>query len=61
MAKKINKEEEMVVCQLSGKKINENDATDGFSIREELMSIIQKRNPDFDVEGWVSNDELNKV
>ena len=61
MAKKINKEEEMVICQLSGKKVNENDATDGFSIREELMSIIQKKNPDFDVEGWVSNDELNKI
>ena len=55
------KEEVLVLCQLSGKKVNENNATDGFSIREELIEIIKQKKPDFDVEGWVSNEELNKI
>ena len=56
-----NKEEVLVLCQLSGKMVNENNATDGFSIREELVEIIKQRKPEFDIEGWVSNEELNKI
>ena len=56
-----NKEEVLVLCQLSGKMVNENNATDGFSIREELIEIIKQKKADFDVEGWISNDELNKI
>lgn len=57
----MKEEEKTVLCQLSGKQINENNAIDGFSIREELLEIINQKKPDFDIEGWVSNDALNKI
>lgn len=61
MNKKMIKEEVTVLCQLTNKMVNENNATDAFSIRDELLDIIKEKNPNFDIEGWISNDELNKI
>ena len=61
MSKKTMKEEATVLCQVTNKMVNENGATEGFSIREELLEIIKQKNPNFDIEGWICNDELNKI
>ena len=61
MEKKSTKEEATVLCQIKNKMVNESNATDGFSIRDELLEIIKQKNPNFDIEGWISNDELNKI
>lgn len=50
-----------VICKISGKNISDDKASQGFTIRDELFDIIQKKCPDFTTEDWISEDELDKI
>jgi uncharacterized membrane protein len=50
-----------VICKISGKTIFDDKASQGFTIRDELFDIIQRKCPDFTTEDWVSEDELDKI
>jgi uncharacterized membrane protein len=50
-----------VICKISGKIISDDKASQGFTIRDELFDIIQRKCPDFTTEDWISEDELDKI
>lgn len=50
-----------VICRISGKHISDDKASQGFTIRDELFDIIQRKCAEFTTEDWISDEELDKI
>lgn len=46
-------------CQITGKQFPGEFLLKGISIRKPVLSLIQKEHPDFNVNGYISLDQLN--
>ncbi len=47
-------------CQIQKKEIDPRDAVPADIIRDPVMDLIRKDHPDFDPDGFISREELNK-
>ena len=53
--------EKKVFCQVSKKEVPITQAVQGDSIRTSILNLIKTNNPNFDENGYVSIEELNKL
>jgi uncharacterized membrane protein len=48
-----------VTCSISNKVLNEKEAHKGETLRTSLFNLIKQEHPDFIIDSYISNDELN--
>lgn len=55
-----NRSMKKVVCSITNQILNQDECVKGDTLREYLLVFIQKEYPDFNMESYISIDELNK-